>query len=144
MKKTICILCAMLTARVLSAFPCLAADEIVCFVQESSQTISPYYVGITNPYAMISRSGSYIFGDVSASYYAEYTAKMSVVVQRSTDEINWSKAGSLGNVSGYNGKLSLRGDYPAVSGYSYRLAATVTVYDGSSVVESLTFYSDIV
>ena len=112
MKKTISILCAMLAASIMSASPCLAADEIICFAQESSHTFSPYYVGITNPYAMISRSGNSIYGNVSASYYAGYTAKMSVTVQRSTDKVNWLKAGSLGTVNGSNGEVSLNGDFP--------------------------------
>ncbi len=144
MKKTIGILCAMLAASMMTLTPCLAADEMICFEQESSQTISPYYVGITNPFAIISRSESYIYGSVSASYYAGYTAKLSVTVQRSRDGMSWSKAGSLGTVNGGSGKVSLSDNYPTVSGYSYRLEATVTVYDGGSVVESLTFYSNIV
>ena len=144
MKKTICILCAMLVAGMMSSSLCLATDEMNSFDLYAEEIVVPYYLTIYNPNAIASRSGSYIFGDVSASYYTGYTAKMTVTVQRSTNEINWTKAGSMGTVNGSNGKVSLSGDYPAISGYYYRLEATVTVYDGGSVVETLTFHSNII
>lgn len=144
MNKAICILGVMLTAGMMMVSPCWAIDEMNGVDLNAEEVVVPYYLTIYNPNTYISRSGNSIYGNVSASYYAGYTAKMSVTVQRSTDKVNWLKAGSLGTVNGSNGEVSLNGDFPAISGYYYRLAATVTVYDGSTVVESLTFYSSVV
>ena len=144
MKKTISVLFAVFLAGMTMMSPCLAADQMNGSYENIDETEVPYNLAIYNPRADCWQVGNSVSGYVTASYYSKYTAKMSVSVQRTTDEINWSKAGSLGTVSGYNGELSLDGDYPAVSGYYYRLEATVTVYDGGSVVETLTFHSNIV
>ncbi len=144
MKKAICIFCAMLTAGMMIMSQVFAVNEVNSFTEMEKELASPYYVTIYNPRADCIRSGNYINGYIIAYYDSTYTAKMSVTVQRSTDKVDWLKAGSLGTVNGINGKLSLSGDFPAISGYYYRLAATVTVYDGSTVVESLTFYSPVV
>lgn len=144
MKKAISILFAMLVAGTMSVSPCMAKDNVSFFELSQRNNIVPYNLAITDNTANLNRLGNRIYGSAYAEYNLKYTAQMTVNVQRSTDKVNWLKAGSLGTVNGINGKLSLSGDFPAISGYYYRLAATVTVYDGSTVVESLTFYSPVV
>lgn len=144
MKKTISVLFAVFLTGMTMMSPCLAADQMNGSYENIEGTEVPYNLAIYNPRADCWREENSVSGYVTANYYSEYTAQMTVNVQRSTDKVNWLKAGSLGTVSGTNGKLSLSGDFPAISGYYYRLAATVTVYDGSTVVESLTFYSSVV
>ena len=144
MKKAISIFGAMLIAGAMTVSPCMAKDDFAPYELFQENNTAPYNLVITNNKANLNHLGNSIHGSVYAFYDVNYTAKMSVIVQRSTNEINWSKAGSLGTVSGYDGELSLDGYYPAVSGYYYRLEATVTVYDGGSVVETLTFHSNIV
>lgn len=144
MKKTISFLCAIVTAGAVIVSPCVAADDIKASVSSLTGNVTPYYLSIYNPDAVVWRSGSSIVGYAQASYNTMYDATISVIVQRSPDRINWSKAGSFGTENGYNGDIYIESSYPAVSGYYYRLEATVTVYDGGSVVESLTFHSSIV
>ena len=144
MKKTISFLCAIVTAGAVIVSPCMAADDFKVSVSSLTGNVTPYYLSIYNSDAVVWRSGNSIVGYAQVSYNTIYDATISVIVQRSTDRINWLKAGSFGTENGYNGDIYIEGSYPTVSGYYYRLEATVTVYNGGSVVESLTFHSNIV
>lgn len=143
MKKIVCILCAVMVAGMMTSSPCLALENSISDASSTNHVL-PYNLTIWGTKAICYKNNSKVSGSVVASYEPNYTAQMSVTVQRSTDEIHWTNAGSLGTVTGSNGKLTLSDDYPAQSGYYYQLKATVTVYNGGTVAESITFYSNVV
>ena len=147
MKKMISTLCALMMAGSMLTLPA-AAEEVSTdqpdFQQMSTladSEITPYYVAIHNIFMDIDKNGNTVSASAECDYLSGYTAKMTVNLQRSTNNSSWTKTLGFGTANGSNGTISLYDSAKVQSGYFYRVQANITIYDGSKVVDSATAYS---
>ena len=136
MKKRITKLAAMLLAVImlLSALPVSAANsEISLFRYDNvyrilvSLNISDK--GLSNCYGKI-------------TLHAGASVDMSLILQKSTDQVNWSDEKTWVADGSY--VVTIDKDYYVVSGYYYRVKLSGTVYDSSGAyVESPLTYSSV-
>ncbi len=144
MKKFLSILCAMAVAGSVVSIPCFAEETMENEPVElsSDYEIAPYYISISSISPSIIAYGSGVGVSVSCYYASSCTAKMTVNLQRSSNNSSWSKTMGFGTTSGSGGSVSMSDSASVNSGYYYRVQAIVTIYNGSSVVETATQYSN--
>ena len=148
MKKMLSTLCALMMAGSMITLPA-AAEEVtteqpdlqqVSLLSDSAET--PYYVAIFDIMMNIDHNGTSVSASAECDYLSGYTAKMTVNLQRSTNNSSWTKNLGFGTVSSSNGTVSLYDSVNVKSGYYYRIQANITIYDGSKVIDSATSYSN--
>ena len=66
---------------------------------------------------------------------------MTVNLQKSTNNSNWTKALTFGTVESSSNPISLYDSATVQNGYYYRVQANITIYEGSRIVDSETAYS---
>lgn len=146
MKKMLSTLCAFILTGSMLVLP-VAAEEtsVEPALQQipllSDSEVNPYYVAINNIFMDIDSNGTTVSASAECHYLSGYTAKMTVNLQRSTNNSSWAKTMGLGTVSSSNGTVSLYDSAKVLSGYYYRVQANVTIYDGNTVIDSASAYS---
>ena len=110
-------------------------------VLSASGEVSPYYVAINSIFMDISKDGNKISGSAECHFLPGYTAKMTVNLQKSTNNSNWTKALTFGTVESSSNPISLYDSATVPNGYYYRVQANITIYEGSRIVDSATAYS---
>ena len=97
MKKMISTLCALMMAGSMLTLPA-AAEEVSTdqpdFQQMSTladSEITPYYAAIHNIFMNIDKNGNTVSASAECDYLSGYTAKMTVNLQRSTNNSSWTK-----------------------------------------------------
>ena len=141
MKKMSALCLSMLLIANLTAVPAVAADYRAPLVTETQGEAAPFSLAVTSTVAEIYSSGTTVSVGASARYPTSYTAKIYVYVERSSNNSSWGSSTYVGSGSGSGGSVSFSGSKSVKSGYYYRAKVTVTVYNGSSLVESVTFTS---
>ena len=149
MKKITSTLSALLLAANLFTLPAAAGQSPVMLevgqadvpVLSASGEVSPYYVAINSIFRDISKDGNKISGSAECHFLPGYTAKMTVNLQKSTNNSNWTKALTFGTVESSSNPISLYDSATVQNGYYYRVQANITIYEGSRIVDSETAYS---
>ena len=149
MKKITSTLSALLLAANLFTLPAAAGQSPVMLevgqadvpVLSASGEVSPYYVAINSIFMDISKDGNKICGSAECLFLPGYTAKMTVNLQKSTNNSNWTKALTFGTVESSSNPISLYDSATVQNGYYYRVQANITIYEGSRIVDSETAYS---
>lgn len=150
MKKMISTLCAVMLMGSMLSIPAAAEEISLDNLSEpdfgatalvSDSEITPYYVAINSIFMDISNSGNTVYAWADCNFLSGYTAKMTVNLQKSSNGSSWQKTLGFGTVSGSKGSVSVDDSATVSSGYYYRIQATITVYDGNTVIESVTKYS---
>lgn len=149
MKKITSTLSALLLAANLFTLPAAAGQSPAMLevgqadvpVLSASGEVSPYYVAINSIFMDISKDGNKISGSAECHFLPGYTAKMTVNLQKSTNNSNWTKALTFGTVESSSNPISLYDSATVQNGYYYRVQANITIYEGSRIVDSATAYS---
>lgn len=150
MKKIISILCALMLAGSTLSLTAAAEDFSPESLSEpnfeqmaplSDSEITPYYLAIHSIFVNISNSGRTVYASADCNFLSGYTTKMTVNLQKSSNGSSWLKTLGFGTASSSDGEVSLNDSATVSSGYYYRVQATITVYDGNTVIESVTKYS---
>ena len=107
----------------------------------------PYYIGLSRVTVSLDIQPTTLGADLANCYtlvrlYTGYSADVTLSLQRSSDEVDWSTVKSWSD-SGEE-EIKIDKEYYVVNGYSYRLAVLVYVYyESGSLAEIITKYSPI-
>ena len=112
---------------------CMLASSAAAAVPEESETVQPYYVGISTFVVDFSITGgtANCYASVSISNDSN-SGKLFMHLQRSSDGVNWSNLVNWSE-SG-SGFIYLDKDRTVNSGYYYRIHCSANVYDANGAL----------
>ena len=146
-RKTICILCALLTIGSMTVNGVYADtyEENITFRSESSPITTRRYMEIldNNPNLSISNRNAKVTSNVNL--LGNYRCTIDVTLQRSSNQTTWTNVKTWENDGKWNGLVTFSYNYTVAPNLYYRVQVEVTVYNANgSELEKDTKYSSII
>lgn len=108
------------------------------------EEITPLYDNVLNPISSLTMSGASANCKSTCTMTKNHPSKITMTLQKSSDKSTYSKVTAWSQEYTGTGTKSLSKTKVVTKGYYYRVRTVVCIYSGSTVIEKVTKYSNVV